>query len=139
MFIFRKKRPNTCYTYFRIVGYFDPDEMSRRLELQPFKAWKSTDIRRDGRAYGFSSWCFGKCEAYEIYTSIQMEKTIEPLKDKVDILNEIRNEYDVEFYLEIVPWLRSYNTKPYLTPSLDVMEFCLSTRTELDLDLYIPE
>ncbi|MBQ6239601.1 MAG: hypothetical protein IJK56_04460 [Firmicutes bacterium] len=60
---------NKCCTYFRIVGDFDPDDISARLGIVP-----------------------------EIY---------------VDDIN------------------------PCLAPSLDVIDFCHATRTEIDIDLYI--
>ena len=34
---------NTCYTYFKITGDFDPDVITKRLELIPSKTWKIGD------------------------------------------------------------------------------------------------
>lgn len=31
---------NTCYTYFRIVGDFNPDEVSALLNITPEETWK---------------------------------------------------------------------------------------------------
>ena len=69
-------------------------------------------------------WEIGRCNDYDVEVANQMSKTIALLRDKVDLLNKIRQENDVSFYLEIVP-------------TLDVIDFCHSTRTELDIDLYI--
>ena len=66
-----------------------------------------------------------------------MQETIKPLLDKIDILNQIREENDVNFYLEVVPYLYPNNYTPLLAPSLEVMDFCTATRTEIDIDLYI--
>ena len=128
---------NHCYTYFRITGCFDPDEISKKLELKPFKSWKKGDKRKSGREYNFSAWHFGKCESYNEIVTEQMEETIAPLLDKIDLLNQIRKENNVSFYLEVVPSLSSGNDEPCLAPSLEVMDFCTATRTEIDIDLYI--
>ena len=130
---------NYCYTYFRIVGCFDPDEISDKLGLLPFESWKKGDKSKSGREYEFSAWHFCKCEKYNIITTEQMEETIAPLLDKIDLLNQIRKENNVSFYLEVVPSLSSGNDEPCLAPSLEVMDFCTATRTEIDIDLYISD
>lgn len=130
---------NHCYTYFRIVGFFDPDEISVKLGLQPFKSWKKGDKNKCGREYDFSAWNFGKCEIYNEIVTEQMEETIAPLLDKIDLLIQIRKENDVVFYLEVVPSLSSGNDEPCLAPSLEVMDFCTATRTEIEIDLYISD
>lgn len=135
----KKKETNRCYTYFRIVGDFDPSDISDQLELQAFKSWKEGDRRIDGTEHVFAAWHFGKCDDYNIDTARQMEKTIQQLKSKTDILNDIRQKYDVSFFLEIVPGLYSYNPTPTLSPSLEVIDFCHATKTEIDIDLYIYE
>ncbi|MBQ6789017.1 MAG: DUF4279 domain-containing protein [Clostridia bacterium] len=128
---------NSCYTYFRITGDFDPDIITVRLELQPDKFWKIGDKRRNGTEYDFASWEIGRCEEYNVLTENQMHKTIAPLLDKVVLLNKIREEFDVVFTLEIVPTIYAGNTNPCLAPSLKVIDFCHATRTEIDIDLYV--
>ena len=66
-----------------------------------------------------------------------MEKTISALNDKIDLLNKIRCENDVSFYLEVVPELYVGETAPSLNPSLAVIDFCHFTRTEIDIDMYL--
>ena len=128
---------NSCYTYFRITGVFDPDIISARLGLQPEKFWRIGDKRRNGTEYDFALWEIGRCEQYDVLTENQMHKTIAPLFDKVDLLNRIKEEFDVEFTLEIVPTIYVGNINPCLAPSLKVIDFCHATRTEIDIDLYV--
>lgn len=127
----------SCYTYFRIVGDFNPDMVSELLSLKPEKSWKIGDIRKNGTAYDFSAWYYGLCKEYDVETDKQLKKTIASLVPKVDILQEIRQRYDVRFYLEVVPSLVYDETTPCLAPSLEVMKFCLDTQTEMDIDLYM--
>ena len=128
---------NKCYTYFRIVGNFDPDVISARLGIVPDDSWKTGDRRRNGSVYDFSSWTCGRCDEYNVYVENQMRKTISGLLDKIDVLNQIRNDFDVSFYLEIVPEIYINDINPCLAPSLDVIDFCHATRTEVDIDMYI--
>ncbi len=130
---------NSCYAYFRITGDFDPDIITERLGLIPYKYWKIGDKRRNGTLYDFASWEIGRCEQYDVLTENQIHKTIAPLVDKVELLNEIRNEFNVTFTLEIVPTIYVDNASPCLAPSLKVIDFCHATRTEIDIDLYLME
>ena len=66
-----------------------------------------------------------------------MHTTIDPLLDKMDLLNEIREKFDVTFTLEIVPTVYAENTSPCLAPSMNVIDFCQSTKTQIDIDLYV--
>jgi hypothetical protein len=128
---------NSCYTYFRIVGDFEPDYVSELLNLKPEKSWKMGDIRCNGTRYDFASWEIGRCDDYETEVAKQMRNTISLLLDKIDLLNKIREENDVKFYLEIVPSVYVEEATPCLAPSLDIIDFCHATRTELDIDMYI--
>lgn len=131
-------KENRCYTYFRITGNFDPDVITERLRLQPNKAHKIGDKRRNGTTYDFSSWIFGYCDKYDVFIENQMQTTISPLLDKVDLLNEIREKFDLTFTLEIVPTVYAANPSPCLAPSMNVIDFCHSTKTQIDIDLYVP-
>ena len=130
---------NSCYTYFRITGNFDPDLITERLGLVPEKYWKIGDKRRNGTLYDFSSWEIGRCEQYDVLVENQMHTTIAPLLDKIDTLNEIKNKVDVDYTLEIVPTVYTSNSSPCLATSLKVIDFCHATRTEIDIDLYVIE
>lgn len=130
---------NSCYTYFAIKGEFNPDDITRRIGLNPSKIWKKGDKRNNGTEYDFSYWEFGFCDEYDVVTEKQMQKTLEPLLSKTAILNEIRKESDVVFVLEIVPTVYSENAIPCLAPSMKVIDFCHETRTEIDIDLYVGE
>ena len=100
---------------------------------------KIGDLRRDGSAYDFALWKFGTCAEYDIDVSKQMRKTISALQEKIPQLNQIRQTYDVSFVLEIVPTIYANEPTPALFPSLDIIDFCHATRTEIDIDLYVEE
>lgn len=128
---------NRCYTYFQIVGDFDPKYVSELLKLEPEKSWRIGDTRNNGTKYDFACWKTGRCDEYDVIVANQMRKTISILLDKVILLNRIREEYDVKFYLEVVPVVCPDDTSPCLAPTLDIIDFCHSTRTEIDIDMYV--
>lgn len=128
---------NSCYTYFKIVGKFKPEEISAVLGIEAEKSWEIGDKRSDGSYYDFALWEIGRCNDYDIEVANQMRKTISSLMDKIDLLNQIRRENDVSFYLEIVPTVYAEDSAPCLAPTLDIIDFCHATRTEIDIDMYV--
>ena len=130
-----------CYTCFSIRGDFDPDAVTALLGLTPDETTKTGEPRYfrgvSRGTYEFSSWVFGMCDEYDVIVENQMRKTIAPLLDKVALLNKLKQENDVYFFLEVVPTIRYDEPVPVLAPSLDVMQFCCDTGTEFDLDLYL--
>ena len=127
---------NRCYTYFAIDGNFDPDDVCKFLNLTPDKCWRVGDCC-NGTILTRASWEFGKCTNYDFAVGNQMRATIEPLLDKISLLNQIRMENDVSLTLVIVPEINEVEPTPSLAPPLDVIDFCHATRTEIDIDLYI--
>ena len=130
---------NSCYTYFEIIGKFPPEEITRRLGLDPQECRRAGDLRKNGTAHEEASWTYGRCDDYDVDTGVQMRKTIADLLDKIDALNAIRADYDVRFFLEVVPSLYCGEIAPCLAPPPDVIDFCHATRTEMDIDLYLYE
>ena len=129
---------NTCRTYFAIKGDFVVKQIATLLKVSPSKSWNKTDIRKaDNKPYGFSYMEICENKVYDPYVDKMMEITIKPLIDKVDLLNKIREQYNVEFYLVVVPEVVVDNIAPCLAPSIEVMEFCVKTKTKIDCDLYI--
>lgn len=126
-----------CYTYFKIVGDFDPDTATELLGIAPEKLWRKGDKRKNGTDYDFACWITGTCREYDIEVSNQMLKTLDPLLDKTDVLNEIKGRYNVDFVLEVVPTVRFGESTPCLAPSLEIMRFCCATETSVDIDLYV--
>ena len=128
---------NSCYTYFQISGNFDPEAVTELLALTPDKIRKIGDRLPSGKRTRCAVWEFGRCEEYDVEVENMMRKTVAPLLDKIDILNKIREENEVKFWLSIVPTVYPKNSSPTLAPPLDIIDFCHATRTEIDIDLYI--
>ena len=126
-----------CYTYFRIVGDFDPDLITRYLRLVPEQVRRIGELRPNGSPYTEASWRFGTVKSHRLDTANQMMQTIEPLLTKADLLRKIKLTYDAKLWLQVVPLVRWDEPAPMLAPSLAVMRFCVETGTEIDVDLYV--
>ncbi len=66
-----------------------------------------------------------------------MQKLYLFLLDKIELLNKIKNENNVLFYLQIVPTIYVENDTPLSRTISDVIDFCYKTRTKIDIDLYV--
>ena len=129
------KSKNRCYTYFSIYGKFDPDYVSKLLNLENEKIHgEDSGLYEYSKERNETYWECGLCNKYDVDIGNQMRKTIEPLLNKIELLNKIRNENEVEFYLEVVPTIYDDEVTPILSPPLEVMDFCHATRTEIDID-----
>ena len=128
---------NKCYTYFRIAGQFDPDDITARLGLEPFKAHRIGDLRRDGTPFDWAGWCFGRCEEYDFDTNNQLRKTIAPLLDKTAELRAIKQQYDAILVIEVVATIYGDEPTPALGADEDIIRFCYEAGATIDVDLYL--
>lgn len=119
---------NTCKVYFRMCGDFDPDDITLALGVEPDRA----GISKLG-----AFWECGYDTDYEAYTECQMERAIQPLLGKEEILKRLKAELSLTYYLEVVPSLYVGEITPALAPSQKIMKFCVETDTALDIDLYL--
>lgn len=134
----KKEKKTRCYTYFHIYGKnFDPEQLKKALGLSAFRSHSDTDTNRAGKTYNFSTLSICYVEDYNVYLYKMMEKTIEPLWDKIDLLNELREKYNLKYYINVVPHIYTDEITPVLSPSLKVMDFCHLVRAEIDIDYYI--
>ena len=133
------KKENSCYTYFHIHGDdFPIEEITKALGESPFRSWYKTDIREaDGKQFGFCNWSGFRVDDYDPYVEKQMEKTIEPLLNKIDILNKLREKYNLEYSIVVVPQVYVNKINPDLSPSMKVIDFCHTVRARISIDLYL--
>lgn len=125
-------------TYFKILGDFNPSEVGKLLQLDADKQWCKGDLRRaPNDTYNFSFWSCGTVVTKNYYyVEKQLEKTVAPLQQKIAVLNEIREKYNVKYTLEVVVKFYDVDEKPVISPGTAAMAFCNATGTYLDYDYY---
>ena len=130
---------NRCHTYFRIIGNFKPEEITKKLGLRPFRTLKNGDKLNNKSRKASAIWDYGICRKYDVDVTEQMEKTIESLKDKTEILNQIRHDYQCLMILEIFPTVYVNEIAPNFSPSMAVVKFCHETRTKINVKMVVKE
>ncbi len=128
---------NSCCTCFSIIGDFDENSIIKILGLTPFKKHNKSDLRVDGKEYGFSILKYAKYSEYDNIVANQMEKTISELYPLFDKLLYIKEKFNVKFYLEVKVEMYVGEQTPALAPSNKVIEFLYLTGTEIDIDTYL--
>lgn len=140
------------YTYFSITSngtfidgvglvgndksIFCPDEITNLLGIDPFRSWEKGDLRRNGSEYLFSSWSAEKSNKDRLNIESQCMETIKRLKRKVHILKEIKEKYDVNYCIMIVPHIFG-EEQPYMSFNREIIEFCYLVDVTIEVDMYI--
>lgn len=141
----------TSYTYFGIgskgeidhrglvayeSGIFNPDDITKLLGIQPFSSWNYGDTRRNGSEYLFSDWSAEKSTVCRLGVEAQCMETIKNLKNKMSLLKEIKEKYDVHYVIMIVPSIYG-EEKPLMGFNEEIIEFCYLTGTTIEVDMYV--
>ena len=79
----------------------------------------------------------GKNKVYGVDVGSMVIKTLTPLFGKEELLKELKDKYNLHYYIEIVPSLYSNNITPAFFFNSKIIEFCYKTQTEIDIDLYL--
>ena len=144
------------YTYFSICsngkigkyglestekGAFDPDDITKRLNVDPFEKWKKGNQRSPAHPqqwpYYFSCWNAEKSDVDIVDTGKQCLETIKNLNNKIPELLKIKSLYDVSFHILIVANI--CKEKIYLNFEKEIIDFCYHTGTTIDVDMYVFE
>lgn len=149
------EKKTECYSYFCIEskgeiingkglvsapnGGFDPEYITKRLGIEPFRAWKAGDPRQQGSSrYGFSCWCACRQSEPALDVGKQCQNIVRELREKIPLLLELKREFELEFGISVVPSIYS-GESPTLYYDHEVIEFCYLTGTEIGVDIYVYE
>jgi Domain of unknown function (DUF4279) len=134
-------KKNESYAYFAFKGEgFNPDEITSRIGIKPTdNQWKQNKSSADSNV-NHSSWmlCSTK-ESHKIYIDDLVNEVINKLYSKIDIINELKCEFDLQSVLEIVMYIDTdpEASTPALGHDLKTIEFLYRTQTTTDVDIYL--
>ena len=124
---------HTCLTYF-LVG----TKQSTNFDAAAFCAalnicTNDVEFRDNGGIR------IGKNTNYNVDTNEMVYTTLASLWDKRTLLVELKNKYNLTYYLERVPQIdvNSENPNPLLSLNADIIAFLHETGTIDDLDYYV--
>lgn len=128
---------NSFNTYFAIIyeeDNFDLEEFKLKLNLYNFV------IEEYGKKVCENKFVIkiGHCNKFNLDINIMIRDSIKELIGKEEILLELKNKYNLEYYLERVVYLKNIKDGvfPILSLDNDIIEFLYKTKTIDDLDYY---
>ena len=117
-----------CRTYFYIHSEqeIDIEVLSKKLSLELAK--------KDANAVKI-----GFCDEYDVNINNMLRKSLKDLFGKEKVLVELKQQYNLEYFLARVPEIYSESDEPNQILSLepDIIKFLCETETIDDLDYYI--
>lgn len=84
----------------------------------------------------FSHWSIATEDEESCDINIQLKKIYKMLKDKVTILNELRDKYSLSYTIEVVTKIED-NEKPSMYFEQYIIDFAHDVLAQIDIDLYI--
>ena len=128
---------NEGEVYFSLYGTdFDPDEITRRLGLEPTSIKRQASPRPKHSSWNFSS---GKMENDIIDIYKMSSAVVANLQPHAAKLSDIKRQFNVEAVLQVVLWITTEETKS--TPAIgfepEVIAFLSTVGASIDIDTYL--
>ena len=128
------------YVYFALTGdNFDPQIVTERIGIVPTEHWKRGDRGKYNPTLKYSCWKLSTDKGKEyIMVDRLVDEVIEQLFDKIEIINALKNQFNLESVLEIVLYIdiNEDQSTPALGHDLRTIEFLYRTQTRTDVDIY---
>lgn len=128
------------YVYFALSGdNFDPEVVTKKIGVIPTEKWNKGDKGKYKPTLEYSCWIFStdKGKEYLMVDSL-VDEVISKLFDKIEIINELKHQYNLDSVLEIVMYIdtNEEQSTPALGHDLKTIEFLFRTQTKTDVDIY---
>lgn len=133
------KLGETSYVYFALKGdNFNPDHITNTLGISPTKSFKNGDRRSYGNdTLEFSAWHLHSDKVDNLFVSNLVSDVVNKLFDKIHLINQLKEEFQLESVLEIVLYIDENIdiSTPVIGHDLKTIEFLFKTNTETDVDI----
>ena len=129
-----------CRTYFRIIGDIEANELLSILNVKADKIINKGDVNpRSQKVWEYNDVKIGLNEKYNIDINEMIRETLKNLIPQAEMLANLKKEYNLGYYLVLVPEIYSDSDEPkqYLSLERDIIEFLYLTGAEVDLDYYV--
>jgi hypothetical protein len=128
------------YVYFALTGdNFDPQIVTERIGITPTEKWRKGDKGKYKPTLDYSCWKLSteKGKEYIMVDSL-VDEVIGQLFDKIEIIIDLKNQFDLDSVLEIVMYIDTNDEQstPALGHDLKTIEFLHRTQTKTDIDIY---
>lgn len=128
------------YVYFALTGEeFNPQIVTERIGIIPTEKWNKGDKGKYKQDLEYSCWKLStdKGKKYIIVDNL-VDEVVTQLFDKIEIINDLKNQFYLDSVLEIVIYIdtNEEQTTPSLGLDLKTIEFLYKTQTKIDFDIY---
>ncbi|WP_407264569.1 DUF4279 domain-containing protein [Tenacibaculum maritimum] len=127
---------NKCnnYLYFSFdADYFDTEKVTQELNIEP----TSVMIKKESVPKS-TAWKYQIYAGTDIDLETYIEKLIDIIEPKIEIINGLKEKYDlttrIQFVIDID--INPESSTPYFGLNKRTVEFLAKTGTEVDFDLY---
>jgi hypothetical protein len=128
------------YVYFALTGeYFDLQHVTEKIGITPTECWNKGEKGKYKPSLDYSCWQLSTDKRIEnIIVDRLVDELIEQLFDKIEIINELKKQFNLNSKIEIVMYIDINEEQP--TPAfgqdLRTIEFLHRTKTITDMDIY---
>lgn len=130
----------SSYVYFALTGdNFDTNEVTSRIGITPTDSWSKGDKGKYKPIIEFASWKLSTDKGQEyILIDKLVDEIISKLFDKIEIINDLKRQFQLNSVLEIVLYIDTNedSSTPALGHDLRTIEFLYRTGTTTDVDIY---
>ena len=128
--------------YFALYGTeendydFDLDYVTERLGIIPTETEKQGEYYKKIRQYSFTKWKYstGRIETLDFEWLVDL--IVQTFQDKVQIINELKDELGVRPYIGMVPYVCN-GLSPGYSLTIEQMQFMIDIGVGMDLDQYV--
>ncbi len=133
-------KTSETYVYFALTGdNFDPKIITDRIGIEPTDSWRKGDNGKYNPSLYNSCWQLSTDRGKEyIEVDKLVEEIISRLNDKIDIINQLKDEFQLDSVIEIVLYIDTNpdQSTPAIGHDLNTIEFLYRTKTKTDIDIY---
>ena len=134
------KTLSNSYVYFALHGDdFDPSGVTKELGIEPTDSWKKGDKGQYLPNQKYACWKWSTEKGKEaIFIDKLVDEVVEKLKAKVEIINRLKEKYQLTSVLVIVLYIDTNpeESTPALGHDFKTIEFLYQTQTVTDVDVY---
>jgi hypothetical protein len=126
------------FAEFTLTGEnFDPDEVTRRLGLEPTKSWKAGDLQVPGATirHKVAGWRLRTPREKSFDVGPHVAALVESLKPLIPRINAVQQALQLEAEFSCVVYIKDQSPAVYFERAvLDVVE---ALKAEIDIDIYV--
>ncbi len=133
-------KKGNSYVYFALTGEdFDPNQITNRIGVIPTSSWRKGEKGKYKSNLENSGWKISTKKGLEyLMLDRLVDEIIEKLFDRIEEINELKRQFNLESVLEIVMYvdINDEQSTPSLGHGLKTLEFLYRTQTTTDIDIY---